>query len=100
MATRLTPTGFPLSFGVFQEYYLDLPQFAESLFITYIGSIATGIAYLGGPFMAPLVKKYPAYQRPMVWLGWSICVAALIAGSFATSVGSLIGTQGVMYGRG
>jgi hypothetical protein len=38
------------------------------------------------------------YQRYMVWLGWSICVAALVAGSFADTIRSLIMTQGVMYG--
>ena len=48
--------------------------------------------------MAPLVKLYPVYQRYMVWLGWTICVAALVAGSFADTIGSLIMTQGVMYG--
>lgn len=48
--------------------------------------------------MAPLVKLYPVYQRYMVWLGWTICIAALVAGSFANTIGSLIMTQGVMYG--
>ena len=94
----LTSQGFPLSFGVFQEYYSDLSEFSESTSITYIGSIATGIVYLGAPLMAPLVKLYPVYQRYMVWLGWAICVAALVAGSFADTIESLIMTQGVMYG--
>jgi hypothetical protein len=97
-ALPLTSQGFPLSFGVFQEYYSDLPEFSDSTSITYIGSIATGIVYLGAPLMAPLVKLYPVYQRYMVWLGWAICVAALVAGSFADTIQSLIMTQGVMYG--
>jgi hypothetical protein len=58
--------GFPLSFGIFQEYYSSLPEFEGSPFITYIGSIATGIVYMGAPLMAPLVKKFPMYQRHMV----------------------------------
>ena len=94
----LTWQGFPLSFGVFQEYYSDIPEFSDNTSITYIGSIATGIVYLGAPLMAPLVKLYPVYQRYMVWLGWAICVAALVAGSFADTIESLIMTQGVMYG--
>lgn len=98
MASPLTLQGFPLSFGVFQEYYAGLPKFSGNPSITYIGSIATGIVYLGAPLMAPLVKLYPVYQRYMVWLGWMICVAALVAGSFADTIGSLIMTQGVMYG--
>ncbi|KAI4735786.1 MFS general substrate transporter [Aureobasidium sp. EXF-12298] len=99
--------GFPLSFGIFQEYYSGLPEFDGSPFITYIGSIATGIVYMGAPSMAPLVKKFPMYQRHMVvagWIiclaGWIICLAGMVAGSFADSIGALIVTQGVMYGVG
>ena len=90
--------GFPLSFGVFQSYYSQLPQFRRSPFITYVGTIATGIPYLGAPLMVPLVKRYPKYQRPMIWLGWTICISGLVAGSFAATVTSLVMTQGVMYG--
>lgn len=90
--------GFPLSFGIFQEYYSTLPQFEGNPFITYVGSIATGIAYLGAPLMAPLVKKFPMYQRHMVVVGWVICLGALVAGSFADTMGSLVATQGIMYG--
>lgn len=87
-----------MSFGIFQEYYSDLPEFAGSPYITYVGSIATGIVYLGAPLLAPLVKRFPVHQSHMVWLGWMICIAALIAGSFANTVGALIVTQGIMYG--
>ncbi|KAI4728764.1 MFS general substrate transporter [Aureobasidium sp. EXF-10728] len=83
---------------VFEAILWELPKFSGSPYITYIGSIATGIVYLGSPLMAPLVKRYPFYQRYMVWVGWMICLASLVAGSFADSLGSLIITQGVMYG--
>ncbi|KAI5207334.1 MFS general substrate transporter [Aureobasidium subglaciale] len=73
--------GFPLSFGIFQEYYSTIPEFEGSPYITYIGSIATGLCYMGAPLMAPLVKS-------------------LVAGSFADEMGALIVTQGVMYGVG
>ncbi|KAI5198608.1 MFS general substrate transporter [Aureobasidium subglaciale] len=92
--------GFPLSFGIFQEYYSTLPQFEGSPFITYIGSIATGFCYLGAPLMAPLVKRYARWRRWMVVGGWSVCLASLVAGSFADTMGALIVTQGVMYGVG
>ncbi|KAI5237525.1 MFS general substrate transporter [Aureobasidium subglaciale] len=49
--------GFPLSFGIFQEYYSTIPEFEGSPYITYIGSIATGLCYMGAPLMAPLVKS-------------------------------------------
>lgn len=90
--------GFPLSFGIFQEYYSSLPEFQGSPYITYIGSIATGIVYMGAPLMAPLVKRFPMYQRHMVVAGWVICLAGMVAGSFADTIGALIVTQGVMYG--
>jgi len=90
--------GFPLSFGIFQEYYSGLPEFEGSPYITYIGSIATGIVYMGAPLMAPLVKRFPMYQRHMVVAGWIICLAGMVAGSFADTIGALIITQGVMYG--
>lgn len=90
--------GFPLSFGIFQEYYSTLPQFENNKYITYIGSIATGICYMGAPLMAPLVKRFPRWQGMMVKVGWVICLGALVAGSFAESIGGLIVTQGVMYG--
>ncbi|KAG9727651.1 hypothetical protein KCU73_g12567, partial [Aureobasidium melanogenum] len=92
--------GFPLSFGIFQEYYSTLPQLENNKYITYIGSIATGICYMGAPLMAPLVKRFPRWQGMMVKVGWVICLGALVAGSFAESIGGLIVTQGVMYGAG
>lgn len=36
----------------------------------------------------------------MIWLGWVICLAGVLASSFAHTVGALIFTQGVMYGVG
>ncbi|TLD37894.1 MFS general substrate transporter [Venturia nashicola] len=36
----------------------------------------------------------------MIWLGWPICIAGLVAASFATHLGGLIVTQGVIYGVG
>jgi hypothetical protein len=90
--------GFPLSFGIFQQYYTSLPEFEGSPFITYIGSIATGIVYMGAPLMAPLVKRFPVYQKHMVIVGWIICLGSMVAGSFADTIGALIVTQGAMYG--
>ncbi|RDI78073.1 hypothetical protein Vi05172_g11966 [Venturia inaequalis] len=46
------------------------------------------------------MKRCPKYQRQMIWVGWPICIAGLIAGSFATNLGGLIVTQGIIYGIG
>jgi MFS family permease len=99
--TLLTETtGFPISFGVFQEYYSTLPQFAGDSNVALIGTIAQGLSYLGSPFSAALTRRFPKYRRQQIWLAWPLCIGGLIAGSFTTSVTGLILTQGVMYGIG
>ncbi|KAJ5303553.1 MFS monocarboxylate [Penicillium atrosanguineum] len=92
--------GFPLSFGVFQNYYSKLPEFSENHYISVVGTVASGISYLGAPLTAPFIKRYQRFQRQMIWFGWSICIVALIAGSFASTLETLILTQGVAYGLG
>lgn len=89
--------GFALSYGVFQNYYSRLPEFENSPFIPYVGSISTGLSFLGAPFMVPFVKRFPKYQRQMIWVGWLICILGILAGSFVDSLPGLIVTQGVTY---
>ncbi|OTA63148.1 MFS general substrate transporter [Hypoxylon sp. EC38] len=93
--------GFPICFGVFQNYYSGLPEFQEDTGnIALIGTLAQGLACLGAPFSAMLTKKFPKYQRQQIWLGWPLCIFGLLAASFTTTVEGLIGTQGIMYGIG
>ncbi|KAF2022596.1 MFS general substrate transporter [Setomelanomma holmii] len=75
--------GFPLSFGIFQEYYSRIPEFKDNAYISVVGTSASGISYIGAPIV-----------------GWPLCIAGLIGGSFADQLGTLILTQGVMYGIG
>ncbi|KAL8660020.1 MAG: hypothetical protein Q9202_006846 [Teloschistes flavicans] len=90
--------GFPISFGVFQAHYSKLPQFKGNPHVTLVGTMASGIPYLGAPFMAAFVRHYQRYRYAIIWVGWPLCILGLVAGSFANSVGALIVTQGVMYG--
>ncbi|KAF5619159.1 monocarboxylate transporter 2 [Fusarium tjaetaba] len=92
--------GFPLSFGVFQDYYSRIPAFASSPYISVVGTIASGLGYIGAPFILPFIQKYQRWRRQMVWVGWPICIGGLVAGSFANTLGTLILTQGVAYGVG
>lgn len=108
--------GFPLSFGVFQNYYSHLPQFADDPYVSVVGTVASGISYLGAPLVMPLIKRYARWQRQMVWLGCMclgahcivimltivgpFCIGGLVAGSFATTLSGLILTQGITYGIG
>jgi MFS family permease len=94
-------TGFPISFGVFEEYYSTIPEFKDSSSkIALIGTLAQGLSYLGGPFSASVAKRFPRYQRQQIWAGWPLCILGLVCGSFTTTVNGLILTQGIMYGVG
>ncbi|CAK7213185.1 hypothetical protein SBRCBS47491_001716 [Sporothrix bragantina] len=93
--------GFPMSFGVFQDYYASLPEFEEDAgSIATIGTVAQALCYLGAPISALLTKRFPKYRRHQIWLSWPFCILGLLAASFASSVPVLIVTQGVMYGLG
>ncbi|KAL9039683.1 MAG: hypothetical protein Q9180_002379 [Flavoplaca navasiana] len=97
---RLYRKGFSVSFGVFQNYYSKLPEFHNDRNITIIGTMASGVPYLGAPFMAIVVRRYQRYRQYMIWIGWPICVIGLLASSFSSSVEALIVTQGLIYGFG
>jgi MFS family permease len=92
--------GFPLSFGVFQAHYSQIPAFRNSAYISAIGTTASGISYLGAPFATPLIRRWSQYRTHMILVGWPVCIAGLVAGSYADSLGTLLLTQGVMYGVG
>nr|OQO30280.1 hypothetical protein B0A51_03106 [Rachicladosporium sp. CCFEE 5018] len=95
--------GFPLSFGVFQQYYSQLPEFQDSAFISVIGTVASGLSYLAAPVMISVVRRFARYRKLMIWVGLSIraiCILSLLASSFATTLGGLVATQGVLYGLG
>ncbi|KAI0465575.1 major facilitator superfamily domain-containing protein [Xylaria cf. heliscus] len=92
--------GFPLSFGVFQEYYSTVPEFAGNRYISVVGTIASGLGYLGAPVIIPFIQRYQRWRRHMICVGWSICIAGLVLGSFASTLETLILTQGVAYGVG
>ncbi len=92
--------GFPLSFGVFQDYYSRLPELKDNPYISIVGTTASGIGYLGAPLITPLVRRWSKYRTQMILVGWPLCIGGLVAGSFADRLPTLILTQGVMYGVG
>ncbi|KAJ0417163.1 major facilitator superfamily domain-containing protein [Aspergillus carlsbadensis] len=92
--------GFPLSFGVFQEYYSKVPEFANNRYIGVVGTIASGFGYLGAPVIMPFIQRYQRWRQQMIWIGWPICIVGLVLGSFASTLEVLILTQGVAYGLG
>lgn len=76
------------------------------------------MSYLGAPLIIPVLKRYAKYRKHMIWFGcmrqfskgmfgaWltssigALCILGVLGGSFARDLGSLIFTQGVMYGIG
>ncbi|KAJ0276343.1 hypothetical protein Brms1b_007088 [Colletotrichum noveboracense] len=52
--------GFPLSYGVFQDYYTKHPSFQQDSNIAVIGTVATSVYFLGGPIATPLVARFQA----------------------------------------
>jgi MFS family permease len=92
--------GFPLSFGVFQSYYSSLDEFKGSRFTSIIGTTASGICYLGAPIAMPLIRRHLRYRMHMICVGWPLCIIALVAGSYANQLSTLVLTQGVLYGLG
>lgn len=97
----ILPLGFPLTFGVFQDYFRqDLKRSNSAQFI-WIGVLSTGIPFMGSPFMTCVCKTFPHINRRYyVLLGWAICLVSLIGASFSTSVLPLAMTQGLLYGIG
>ncbi|KAE8166046.1 MFS general substrate transporter [Aspergillus tamarii] len=93
--------GFPMCFGIFQNYYSTVPEFEkDSSKIPLIGTLAQSLYYLGAPFSAIITRTFPKYQRQQIWVGWLLCIVSLLAASFMKSVSGLTGTQGFLYGFG
>ena len=60
--------------------------------------MASGVPYLGAPFMAFFVRRFSKFRTHLIWMGWPLCLIGLLASSFADTVTGLIITQGIIYG--
>lgn len=58
-----------MSYGVFQNYYSTIPEFAGNKYIGVVGTIASGVGYLGAPVMMLLIQRHQRWLRPMIWIG-------------------------------
>lgn len=59
-----------------------------------------GLMYLLSPFVLGMCRVFAKWARYIPVLGLCIMCAALVASSYATTVGGLIATQGVLYAVG
>ncbi|KAL8806844.1 MAG: hypothetical protein Q9182_001104 [Xanthomendoza sp. 2 TL-2023] len=92
--------GFPLNYGVFQNYYFTHPPFEGNPNLSTIGTFGTAFYFLGAPIATYLVRRYYRWQRAFIWTGSSISIIGLVAASFAPDFGTLLATQGIIYGMG
>lgn len=58
-----------MSFGVFQNYFSRLPEYANQPFVSVIGTVATGISYMGAAIIIPIVKRVPQHRSYITWTG-------------------------------
>ena len=111
-------SGFPFSFGVFQNYYSTHAPFSSEGGIAVIGTCAMvcssrepdllecaitnlqGVMYLESPFIAAMCQRWPKMRRWYCIVGLLIVFVALVASSFSKHVWHLILTQGVLYAIG
>jgi len=92
--------GFPLTFGVFQEFFHSHDTFGHNAPTAWIGVLSGGLPYLGAPFMTYICQRSIIPLRYYLLIGWLICIVALVAGAFCKSLVSLVVTQGLCYGIG
>ncbi|OJD17880.1 hypothetical protein AJ78_02052 [Emergomyces pasteurianus Ep9510] len=94
-------TGFPFTFGLFQDYYTRHEPFkSDPSGIPAIGTSALGIMYLGSPLSFAAVKYWPLVRRWSIAAGLALLTLSLVTASFANNVPQLIATQGIIYGIG
>ncbi|KAL8894805.1 MAG: hypothetical protein Q9192_004043 [Flavoplaca navasiana] len=92
--------GFPLNYGVFQNYYFTHPPFEGNANLSTVGTLGTAFYYLGAPVATYLLRRYRRWQKEVIWTGCSVSVIGLVAASFAPDFGTLVATQGVVFGIG
>ena len=92
--------GFPLTYGVFQTYYNTHEPFLGNPNLPIVGTLGTCFFFLGAPVASAITKRCRRWHRHMIFFGWTFSILGLTAASFAQTIGSLIATQGVVYGLG
>ncbi|KAJ3756588.1 MFS general substrate transporter [Lentinula raphanica] len=96
--------GFPTSFGVFLDAYLNDSKYTSqskaTTLLPLIGPVSTGLIYCSGPFMTPVITRYPYHKRTSLYIGTILCWASLFVASYTTKVIQLVIFQGVLYAIG
>jgi MFS family permease len=94
--------GFAMTYGIFQEYYIEHWAFKGSQnTVGVIGTTYNGVMYLSMPiFFAIFVRRWAQYRRVAAFSGIIISCASFLVCSFSTDVWHLVLAQGVLAAIG
>ncbi|KAL8941909.1 MAG: hypothetical protein Q9216_001982 [Gyalolechia sp. 2 TL-2023] len=81
-------------------YYSTHPPYVGNTNLSTIGTLGTCFYFLGAPIATYLVRRYQQWQRQTIWIGFTIAIIGLGASGWADDFGSLVATQGLIYGMG
>ncbi len=79
------PQGFLFHLAFFKTI-LTTHTFPRNPIVPVIGTLCSGLAYLGTPFSMRIISRYPKFRTPMMWFGLAMCVLSCLAASFVNSV--------------
>ncbi|KAL8772968.1 MAG: hypothetical protein Q9209_001988 [Squamulea sp. 1 TL-2023] len=85
---------------ILQNYYFTHHPFEGNANLSTVGTLGTAFFFLGAPVATYLVRRYHRWQREIIWTGCAISIIGLVSASFAPDFGTLVATQGVIFGMG
>ncbi|KAL8706945.1 MAG: hypothetical protein Q9201_000106 [Fulgogasparrea decipioides] len=86
------------TFGMINPYSI-LPYVGRTD-LSIIGTLGTAFYFLGGPLATYLIRRYRRWQQEAIWVGLAISIIGLATSSWAPDFGTLVATQGVIFGLG
>ncbi|KAI0103696.1 major facilitator superfamily domain-containing protein [Nemania sp. FL0031] len=100
--SQLPIWGFSMSYGVFQEYYMNNWTLGGSRDVTgIIGTTSNGVLYLSMPFLfAAFTRRWARYRQVAAVAGAVLAAVSFVISSFSTQVWHLVATQGVLAAFG
>ncbi|KAF9009277.1 hypothetical protein BDZ89DRAFT_964860 [Hymenopellis radicata] len=101
MVDGLAPLVLSILLWCFLNYYTttEFPESSRTV-LALTGSISGGILYLSSLVLLPILRRYPAIKRKMIWGGFVTSIAGLVIAAYAKTPWQLVLTQGVLYSTG
>jgi MFS family permease len=98
----LIRSGFAMTYGVFQEFYVKTNAFhGNSSDLGVVGTTLNGVVYLSMPFLfAAFNRQWARYRRTTAICGAILASASFLISSFSKNVWQLVMTQGVLAALG